>query len=78
MSLIIENWKGYCEHTSQMPQEKMKPVCKACGSDNLSLDASADWDTEQQKWTYELVSVYCENCHHVGSEAFAPIKTSTN
>lgn len=41
-------------------------VCSDCGSDNVSLDASAKWSVEEQKWelnaTYD--QAYCHECDH--------------
>lgn len=41
-----------------------KPVCTACGSDDVRADAFAVWDTVAQSW--ELHSTYdnsvCESC----------------
>jgi hypothetical protein len=27
-----------------------KPVCKICGSDDITCEASAKWDTVTQRW----------------------------
>jgi len=77
VSLIIENWKGYCEHTSQMPQEKMKPVCKACGSRDVTPNAYAEWNEVLQKWIYSHDEAYCENCYHTGGEDYSPVNNPT-
>lgn len=46
---------------------KEKPVCKYCGSDDVSVDAAAHWNQETQEW--ELTSTFASgNCSHCGSE----------
>lgn len=32
---------------------KVKPVCKACGSDEISLEVLASWDQETQQITVD-------------------------
>jgi len=43
---------------------KVKPVCKACGSDEISCDATARWDIDIQNW--ELSGTFdsktCDQC----------------
>lgn len=45
-------------------QVKEKPHCPYCGSDDVSFDATAEWDEETQQ--YELCSTFnsggCRTC----------------
>ena len=43
-------------------------VCKKCGSNNVTRDASAEWDAEAQEWVLSAVNDqgYCNEC---GGEA---------
>lgn len=47
---------------------KIKMVCKHCGSDNVHLDAYADWDEDTQQWvlgsTYD--HEFCSDCERDG------------
>ena len=44
---------------------KIKKVCEECGSDNVTINANAEWDVETQSW--ELLSTYehswCSDCY---------------
>lgn len=31
-------------------KERLKPVCKSCGSDDVTCDATARWDEDTQNW----------------------------
>jgi hypothetical protein len=42
-------------------------VCNVCGSDEVSRDAWADWDTKAQEWVLGAVFDYA-HCHKCGSE----------
>lgn len=46
-------------------QSGVVPVCNRCGRDTLVRDASAQWDSDRQRW--EISGVYdsttCESCH---------------
>lgn len=37
-------------------------VCKYCGSDDVSRDAWADWDTREQQWVLRTAFDYA-HCH---------------
>ena len=45
---------------------KQKPVCRVCGSDEITIDGPCQWDVESQQW--ELTgdvyhkSEYCAEC----------------
>lgn len=45
-------------------EEKTKPTCPYCGSDEVVCDANAAWNEETQQW--EVASVYdsgaCQDC----------------
>lgn len=45
--------------------DKVKPVCGVCGSDDITLDGFATWNTEKQEWvlsqTYED-NFWCNKC----------------
>jgi hypothetical protein len=41
---------------------KVEYVCDICGSDQVSRDAWADWDTATQQWTLGAVFDYA-HCH---------------
>lgn len=42
-------------------------VCKVCGSDDVSRDAWADWDTREQQWVLRCVFDYA-HCHRCDQE----------
>jgi hypothetical protein len=42
-------------------------VCNRCGSDEVSRDAWADWDTKSQQWALGPVFDYA-HCHKCGGE----------
>lgn len=46
-------------------EERYKKVCERCGSEDIVLDAHANWDTLYQEWV--LLTVYddcfCNNCN---------------
>lgn len=39
-------------------------ICSACGSDDVSRDALAEWSVEEQKWELktEFDNANCERC----------------
>jgi hypothetical protein len=39
-------------------------VCKQCGSDDISGDAWADWDTGEQEWVLRCAfdAAFCHTC----------------
>lgn len=43
-------------------------VCGTCGSDHVSRDAWADWDTGQQEWVLGAVFDY-GHCHQCEGES---------
>mgnify|MGYP003635459819 FL=1 len=46
----------------------MSPCCVSCKSTtSLSFDASAEWNINNQSLEFDLVSVYCNECHHIGN-----------
>ena len=52
------------------PEEapKIRIVCEECGSDHVSRDAWADWDTQTQCWVLGAVFDY-GHCHECDGEA---------
>jgi len=42
-------------------------VCRHCGSDEVSRDAWADWDTKSQQWVLGAVFDYA-HCHRCDGE----------
>jgi Zn finger protein HypA/HybF involved in hydrogenase expression len=47
-----------------MEQQKIRKVCKHCGSDNVSVDAIMRWDVDAQQWTLAalLDNSDCDDC----------------
>jgi hypothetical protein len=47
-----------------MEHQRVKKCCKYCGSENVSVDATARWDVETQRW--ELAGLFdnsdCDDC----------------
>jgi hypothetical protein len=47
-----------------MEHQKIKKVCKYCGSENVSVDATARWNVDTQAW--ELAGLFdnsdCDDC----------------
>jgi hypothetical protein len=43
---------------------KCKPVCQTCGSDNVRLDAWAEWNLDTQRWELSQTfdAAYCDRC----------------
>jgi hypothetical protein len=39
---------------------KIKHVCEKCGSEEVFVDAYAEWDVDTQSW--ELVNLRCDWC----------------
>lgn len=48
---------------------KIKMICKYCGSTNVSCDGILAWDIQNQRWTIktELQNEDCEDCGANGS-----------
>lgn len=48
--------------------QRVKPVCKSCGSDDIVRDACASWDADAQDWS--LIGVFepitCQGCEREG------------
>lgn len=47
--------------------EKQRPVCRYCGSDDITVDMPARWHFADQKWTTEGAdrydkTEYCGEC----------------
>lgn len=44
--------------------DAVEQVCKACGSDDVKLDAWAVWDIDKQDWVlgYTFDDSFCESC----------------
>lgn len=42
-------------------------LCGTCGSDNVSRDAWADWDTGTQQWVLRCAFDHAQ-CHRCGGE----------
>jgi hypothetical protein len=49
-------------HTHQRP--KVVIVCSTCGTQNVLVDAWAEWNPSEQKWELAKVcqTVYCQEC----------------
>ena len=49
-----------------MPEirRRIKPVCADCGSDNVQMDASCNWDNDKQEWVLGSVydDAFCQEC----------------
>jgi len=44
--------------------DKEIPVCKYCGSSNVTCDSISEWDVEKQQWVQSalLDTTDCEDC----------------
>lgn len=44
--------------------DKVKMVCKTCGSDRVLRDAYAEWDVNLQEWCIKITfdGAFCESC----------------
>lgn len=55
---------------------KEKPICPACGSDEIRADSFAEWNIEEQQWqlssTYD--DCYCENCDRTGRPQWVKVE----
>ena len=47
----------------------VRPLCSACGSDNITRDALVCWDDEAQRWEVSNVldDATCEDCEASGN-----------
>jgi hypothetical protein len=43
---------------------KIKKVCEECGSDNVYVEAYAEWDVDAQAWVLatKFDNCYCSSC----------------
>jgi len=48
-------------------EKRMAFVCGNCGSDDVSRDAWADWDTREQEWVLRCAFDYA-HCHRCDGE----------
>ncbi|RIA46212.1 hypothetical protein DFR49_0745 [Hephaestia caeni] len=67
MSIDPDGFRAVCARLAKAastPHPAFEPVCKRCGSTDLSRDASAVWDIDGQRWN--LCGVYdsttCQAC----------------
>ena len=60
------------QHHAGMAEDRKAPkiriVCGTCGSDHVSRDAWADWDTNAQEWVLGAVFDY-GHCHDCDGES---------
>jgi hypothetical protein len=47
--------------------KRLAMICSACGSDEVSRDAWADWDAARQEWVLGAVFDYA-HCHRCDRE----------
>lgn len=47
--------------------KRLAMVCNVCGSDDVSRDSWANWDTRSQQWVLGAVFDYA-HCHKCGCE----------
>jgi hypothetical protein len=47
--------------------KRLAIICSSCGSDEVSRDAWADWDTKRQEWVLGAVFDHA-HCHRCDSE----------
>jgi len=47
-----------------MPKYPIQYACRHCGGTDVCVDAWADWDVEQQRWTMgeAFPQAFCRNC----------------
>mgnify|MGYP006278097043 CR=1 FL=1 len=63
--------------TDESELSLMKPICTECGSSNLSRDAVAAWDDNEQDWvlvTYYDKDVWCNDCGAENSMDYVIVK----
>lgn len=53
-----------------------KPVCSACGSEDVTKDAWAEWDIEKQDWVLQNVydDTFCQTCEESQKVNWLPVK----
>ena len=49
------------------PDRSIAIICGSCGSDDVSRDAWADWDTREQRWVLRTAFDYA-HCHRCDGE----------
>jgi hypothetical protein len=55
------------EYVPAKEENRVKPVCPKCGSDNVACDAAARWDADLQTWS--LAGTHdCTTCQDCGYE----------
>lgn len=50
-----------------MPVPRVGYICNACGSDDVSRDAWADWSISEQNWVLRTAFDYA-HCHRCDAE----------
>jgi hypothetical protein len=53
--------------TAPAKERKIRIVCGACGSEDVSRDAWGDWDVDIQRWELRTVFDYA-HCHRCDCE----------
>ena len=55
--------------------DPQKPVCKLCGSDQVTFDASAWWDYPSQSFEYDIADgdAFCLGCSQKQSVKWVPV-----
>jgi Zn finger protein HypA/HybF involved in hydrogenase expression len=51
-----------------MQTENKRPACPHCGSVDLSVDAIAEWNIDEQRLDFKLDQIYCNDCHELSSD----------
>lgn len=46
---------------------KVRPICPACGSSNMTKDAIVSWNEDAQEWEY-LADLDAETCQDCGED----------
>jgi hypothetical protein len=59
-------------------QPKIVMVCGTCGTQNVLVDAWAEWNPKEQKWELAEVcqTVYCQECDGESSISELPFTSS--
>lgn len=52
----------HLEEKTTLSAKPIEPRCAECGSNRISIDATAQWDVEKQDW------VLCGTCDHTVCE----------
>ena len=58
--------------------KKIRPLCKYCGSSNVTRDAEASWDVHKQEWVLAAVQdqAYCPECDDGGETTLIEVELS--